>query len=229
MDDILKQQIQYYQARAAEYDQWFYRQGRYDWGEAANQRWFDQAEIVRRVLHDVGPAEHALELACGTGIWTQELVKLAQRVTALDASPEMIAINRAKVASPRVTYREADLFTWQPDEQYDLLFFGFWLSHVPPDRLDAFLGKVHSALRPGGRFFFVDSRLELTSSAHDHPTPNADDLVQTRKLNDGREFRVVKVFYDPAALGKKLAALGFEAAVTATETYFLYGTGQKAG
>jgi ubiquinone/menaquinone biosynthesis C-methylase UbiE len=223
MEDILKQQIRYYRARAAEYDQWFYRNGRYDWGEALNRQWFDEAEIVRKALHEIGPVEQALELACGTGIWTLELAQMAGHVTALDASPEMIAINRAKVNSLQVSYHEVNLFTWEPDAAYDLVFFGFWLSHVPPDRLDGFLKKAQHALRPGGRMFFVDSLLEPTSSAHDHARPDAGELYQTRKLNDGQTFRVVKVFYEPGALENQLTALGLEARVTTTGTYFLYG------
>lgn len=229
MDDILQHQQDYYRARAAEYDEWFYRQGRYDRGEALNRRWFDEAAVVRGALHDPGPVDHALELACGTGIWTRELARVAARITALDGSPEMIAINRARLGDPRVTYREVDLFAWEPGEEADLVFFGFWLSHVPPDRLDAFLSSVRRALRPGGRLFFVDSLPEQTSTARDHIAPDAADVYHTRKLNDGREFRVVKVFYDPAGLQEKLAAHGFEAAVTTTDTYFLFGEGLAAG
>lgn len=35
--DILQEQIQYYRDRASEYDEWFFRQGRYDRGEAHRQ------------------------------------------------------------------------------------------------------------------------------------------------------------------------------------------------
>ena len=228
MDDILQQQLDYYRVRAAEYDEWFYRRGRYDYGEAINGQWFEQAAQVREALGALGPVDSALELASGTGIWTQELTRIAGRVTALDGSPEMIAINRAKVNNPRVTYREVDLFGWQPEEQFDLVFFGFWLSHVPPERLDGFLRAVYAAVRPGGRLFLVDSMAEKTSSAHDHRPPDADDLYHDRMLNDGRAFRVVKVFYAPPALQARLNALGFEAAIQST-AYFLYGQALRPG
>lgn len=226
-DSILQQQIDYYRARAAEYDEWFYRQGRFDHGAELNQQWFMEADTVRTALYQLPPVSHALELACGTGIWTQELVKVAERVTALDASPEMIAINRAKTNSSQVDYRQVDLFTWQPDQLYDLVFFGFWLSHVPPDKLDGFLSTVASALRPGGWLFMVDSRRDPTSTASNHVLPQDGDIHHTRKLNDGREFTIVKIFYDPDDLTGHLARVGLQPDVRITPHYFIYATAMR--
>lgn len=224
---ILQQQADYYRARAAEYDQWFDRVGRYDQGEVLNQKWFDEAAEVRAALLALPPVEAALELACGTGIWTQELLKIAQHVTALDASEEMLAINQAKLNSPRVSYGQVDLFNWSPDQQYDLVYFSFWLSHVPPDRLDHFLAQVNKALKTGGRVFLIDSRREITSTAHDHTLPEADDIYQERKLNDGSSFTIVKIFYQPEPLQAALTRAGFEITVTETASYFIYASGTK--
>jgi demethylmenaquinone methyltransferase/2-methoxy-6-polyprenyl-1,4-benzoquinol methylase len=87
----------------------------------------------------MGPFEQVLELACGTGIWTQALLSIGREITAVDAAPEMLEINAWKVANTRVRYQCADLVTWEPDRQYDLVFCAFWLPHVPPNALDAFL------------------------------------------------------------------------------------------
>ena len=90
-------------------------------------------------LHALPHVEQVLELACGTGIWTQELVKVATQVTAVDASAEVIEINREKVKNltpGQVEYVQADLFAWETEREYDLVFFSFWLSHVPPEQLD---------------------------------------------------------------------------------------------
>ena len=84
---ILKQQLEYYRARAAEYDQWFNRQGRYDRGPTSNQQWRNEVEISRRALRQFQPNGRVLEIACGTGIWTEELARLCLLYTS-DAADE---------------------------------------------------------------------------------------------------------------------------------------------
>jgi hypothetical protein len=88
---------------------------------------------------------------------------------------------------------------------------------------DRFWRFVKHSLRPGGRVFFVDSRREPTSTAVDHAPLTGSGVVR-RKLNDGREFQIVKVFYDPDDLRRRLDALGWDADVHTTGSYFLYGT-----
>jgi demethylmenaquinone methyltransferase/2-methoxy-6-polyprenyl-1,4-benzoquinol methylase len=226
-DSLLAEQVAYYRARAGEYDDWWFRRGRYDWGAVLNQRWFGEATLVRRELHARGHFEDTLELACGTGLWTEQLLTVSSRITALDASPEVIAINRARIAAAApvasVTYIPSDLFAWQPDRQFDLAACCFWLSHVPPDKLDEFLDKLHRATRPGGTLFFVDSLNQSTSMAKDHDPPAVETGVRVRKLADGRQFRVVKVYYEPAAFTATLARHGFDATVKTSGAHFLYG------
>ena len=127
-----------------------------------------------------------------------------------------------KLKASNVTYKEADLFQWEPDQQYDLVFFSFWLSHVPGDQLDAFLAKVARATRPGGQLFIVDSRRSQSSTAHDHASYEDDNPRHVRKLNDGREFEIYKIFYEPDGLRVKLAEHGFTAEVQTTENYLIF-------
>ena len=218
----------YYRARANEYDEWFYRRGRYDRGLEGNARWFAEADEVFAALDALGVEGDVLELAAGTGIWTERLIRTARSITIVDASPEMMAINRARVASGRVSYVQADLFTWQPTRTYDAVCFCFWISHVPNERLDAFLNTVALASRQGGKVFFVDGRRELTSTAIDHQLPGAHTQLMTRKLNDGREFEIVKNFYEPAPLAARFAAAGLDVTVRETQTYFIYGYGTRS-
>ncbi|HEU5016287.1 MAG TPA: methyltransferase domain-containing protein [Roseiflexaceae bacterium] len=223
--DILDQQQQYYRARASEYDEWFMRQGRYDRGPELNARWFAEVEQVRAALAGFHPTGSVLELACGTGWWTEQLARFADDLTAVDAAPETLAINRARLGGQPVEYIQTDLFAWQPARHYDVVFFSFWLSHVPPERFADFWGLVRAALKPDGRWFFIDSLPADTSSATNHDAPDADAVVQRRKLNDGREFEIVKVYYAPDDLAQKLDALGWDATIHTTEHYFLYGSG----
>jgi 2-polyprenyl-3-methyl-5-hydroxy-6-metoxy-1,4-benzoquinol methylase len=226
-DQILREQINYYRARAAEYDEWFYRKGRFDRGAELNQRWFAEVDSVVAALDALKFVGDILELAPGTGIWTERLVKVATSITAVDASSEMVEINKSKVQSPKVNYVLADLFTWEPDRAYDGIFFGFWLSHVPEEQLSAFLAKTYRALRPGGKLFFVDSLRSETSTAVNHQLPEEGNQIMTRKLNDGREFQIIKNFYAPNVLMPKFAALGLDINVQETPNYFLYGAGTK--
>jgi demethylmenaquinone methyltransferase/2-methoxy-6-polyprenyl-1,4-benzoquinol methylase len=227
-EQTIQEQIAYYKARAKEYDEWFYRIGRYDRGLEINQRWFDEVAALKNVVQQVGTVESILELACGTGIWTQELLKIGKQITALDASQEMIEINRQKLNKAlNVEYRQLDLFSWQPDKQYDLVFFSFWLSHVPPAKVDEFLSKVYNSVLPGGKVLLIDSYFEITSSAKDHPLQDKNEIYQRRKLNDEREFQIFKIYYQPDVLLNKLTQAGFQAEVRLTDTYFIYAQGVK--
>lgn len=227
MSEILQEQIDYYRARASEYDEWWYNKGRYDKGDVINQQWREEGQQVRDALHNIPQQSHILELACGTGIWTQELVKIGERITCVDASPEMMAINQAKVQSDRVNYIQADLFTWQSDQQYDMIFFGFWLSHVPSEKLADFLQRVSAMLKPDGILFLVDSQATLQATANNQTMPT-DTTIHQRILNDGREFKIVKVFYEPNALQSDLAKVNIIADVQLTEQFFIYAQGRKA-
>jgi demethylmenaquinone methyltransferase/2-methoxy-6-polyprenyl-1,4-benzoquinol methylase len=247
-NDVIQDQIAYYRARAGEYDEWFYRVGRYDRGAELNQAWFGEVEVVQKALYSLPRAASILELAGGTGIWTKELMNLGDHVTVVDASREVIVINQKKLenrspqppphhleymkpdgkAVVQVDFVQADLFAWEPDRAYDMVFFGFWLSHVPPERLDGFLDKVNRALKPGGRLFALDSLPDNTSSAKNHEAYQTDGIYHMRKLNDGQEFKIVKIFYEPDALQAKLAEHGIRATVLSSGRYFWYANGVKS-
>ena len=211
------------------------------------------ADFLGERARAAGHPLRVLELACGTGIWTAVLAGAGGApdeprsgtrapvadVTAVDAAPEMLAraagrldaVRAAAWGGPRVIapvrFARADLFAPDPPVpdlgSYDVAFLGFWLSHVPAARFDGFWALVRRAVRRSGAAFFVDSRYTALSTAHDQVLPPPGAGAHTRRLNDGREYRVVKVYYEPAALAGRLAALGWKARVDVTPTYFLYG------
>jgi ubiquinone/menaquinone biosynthesis C-methylase UbiE len=227
MTDILKDQVAYYKARAEEYDDWYFRRGRYDWGIEQKLQWANELDHIRRFLHEYRGFKRALELASGTGLWTNELLRICKHITCLDAAPEMHEINRQRQNPKQVKFGVADLFDWEPDEEFDLVSATFWLSHVPDEKLDAFLTKVRRSLSPEGMFFFIDSQHAPTSRAKDHEIPEVRSGISQRKLDDGREFQIVKIFHSPADLTQKLAQAGLQAKVSLTENYFLYGTANR--
>ena len=127
-----------------------------------------------------------------------------------------------------MSYVQADLFGWEPSASYDVCFFGFWLSHVPEAQFENFWAKVRRALGPEGRVFFVDSLPSDLAFSVDHRLPDLGEETMTRRLADGREFRIVKRFYEPHALRRRLADLGWDTQVQATPEFFIYGQATRA-
>lgn len=221
--NLLQEQIEYYRDRASEYDEWFFRQGRYDRGEAHRQQWFTEVSEVKTALLETKPSNDILELACGTGLWTQHLAPLATHLTAVDASPEVIVLNKNRVNCDSVEYIVANLFNWIPTQKFDFVFFGFWLSHVPIEKFADFWHMVRSSLKPNGQVFFVDSLFDRTSPAINHAEIHQRGYSE-RKLNDGRVYQVVKIFHEPIQLEKSLQDLGWSGQIHSTASHFIYGS-----
>jgi demethylmenaquinone methyltransferase/2-methoxy-6-polyprenyl-1,4-benzoquinol methylase len=195
MDDdaLLAEQLAYYRAGAAEYDRQYAE--------------YEGLRELLTVVDELPIAGDVLELACGTGRWTPRLAARARSVTAVDAAAEVLALARARTASPTVQFLQADLFEWRPPRRYDTVFFAFWLSHVPPARLPAFWNTVAAALAPGGKAIFVDDGPSMAAKEEvlaDQPAPAA-----LRRLGDGSRYRIVKVFHDVGPLTDDLTALGW--------------------
>jgi demethylmenaquinone methyltransferase/2-methoxy-6-polyprenyl-1,4-benzoquinol methylase len=229
LEQLLAEQARYYRDRAGEYEDWWFRRGRYDHGADTNARWFADAAEVEGALERFAPAGQILELACGTGLWTQRLAPRATRLTAVDGSPEMLELCRVRVGDQSVRYVQADLFAWEPERTYDVCFFGFWLSHVPEQRFEAFWEKVRRAVGPTGRVFFIDSLRSRRASAVDHELPDQGEQTMLRRLADGREYQIVKRFYEPEPLRRRLSELGWHAHVQSTPEFFIHGHATPGG
>jgi demethylmenaquinone methyltransferase/2-methoxy-6-polyprenyl-1,4-benzoquinol methylase len=224
-DSLLADQRAFYRARAPEYDEWWQRRGRYDHGDDDRREWDRQVERVDGALAAFDARGAVLELAGGTGWWTERLARTAGRLTVLDASAETLAINRDRVGRRDVEYVVADLFDWRPERSYDVVFFSFWLSHVPRLRFGPFWSFVRSCLAPSGRVFLIDNRTdpEPGTRPKDPYIVDYQPDLQVRRLNDGSEHRVVKVMYEPDELQALLDAGGWDADIDATR-WFIFGS-----
>ncbi|HEY7152131.1 MAG TPA: class I SAM-dependent methyltransferase [Solirubrobacterales bacterium] len=207
---LLAEQIAYYRAIAAEYDDHALRE--------------PGGEELLAAFDSFAPTGQVLELACGSGLWTVELLRHADAVTGVDAAPEMIAIAAARLDDPRVDFIQADIFAWRPERRYDVVFFSFWLSHVPMELFERFWRLVADCLLPSGRAFFVDDA---------HRTP--EELIEgeasstiRRRTKGGTPFRAVKVPHRPEDLERRLDELGWRIAVTQTSGPFFWGAGTAA-
>ena len=206
-EELLEEQRAFYRARAPEYDEWWQRRGRYDRGHET-QEWHRQVAIVDGALRSFAPRGDVLELAGGTGWWTQRLARTAATLTVVDASPEALEINRDRVARTDVDYVVADVFGWRPERRFDIVFFSFWLSHVPRSRFGTFWQLVRSCLAPDGRVFLIDNRDDPTPAPHrtDPYVVRYEPDLHVRRLDDGSEYRVVKIMYEPDELQSLLNA-----------------------
>src|SRR5580693_3270357 len=208
-DQLLAQQRAYYRALAPDYlDQGLDAPGG---GE------------VTDALDAFRPTGSVLELACGPGVWTGQLLRHATDVTAVDASPEMLAIAAARVGGERVRFVQADLFSWAPDRRYDVVFIGFWLSHVPLERFASFWSMVADGLKEGGRVFFADDGYRTADALVEGPSSS----TIRRRLDDGTSYRLVKVPHMPADLEERLRRIGWNIKVTATAGPFYWGAGTR--
>jgi len=215
MDALLAEQVAYYRALAPEYEdhalEWLGR----------------SAEELVAALDAFRPRGEVLELACGPGIWTRHLVRHGTGVTCVDASPEMLAAAERRVGTDRARFECANLFAWRPRQRYDVVFFGFWLSHVPPERFEQFWSLVAACLNREGRVFFVDDGYRTPDEIIASDEPHAI----RRRLNDGTAYRIVKVPHEPIELERRLRGLGWSIEVkpTAAPGPFFWGAGTRSG
>ncbi len=209
-DPVISEQQAYYRAVADAYEDY-----------AIPDAWGGD---LAAALDAFGPTGDVLELACGPGTWTVQLLRHATHLTAVDGSPEMLRRAAQVAAGHDARFIHADIFSWRPERAYDVVFFGFWLSHVPEERFEAFWQLVAEALATGGRVFFVDDAFRTPDEL---VYGGASPLVR-RRLRDGSEYTVVKVPYEPAALERRLGGLGWRITVRPAAPPFFWGEGTRA-
>lgn len=201
----------YYAARAPEYDRIYAKPER-----QADLRAIEQ--WVRAKFAGAG----VLEIACGTGYWTQFIAPVARQVVALDASPEVLALARARVPGGNVEFEVGDAYALPRRARLDAAFAGFWFSHVPRARQHEFLSGVNAALPVGARIVMLDNRYVEGSSTPVTEHDADGNGYQVRKLDDGSTHRVLKNFPAESELHALIADFGESAAFTAWEYYWAF-------
>ena len=204
---MLADQVAYYRRGAGEYDVGAYGD------DVAAARAF-----IARLVAEMRPAGSVLEIACGTGLWTEALAGWADSVLAIDAAPEMLAIARGRARSADVSFEVADVFSWRSAARFDVIFFSAWLSHVPTSRFGRFWELLRGLLAGGGRVLFIDEHVdERGKEAY-----VADEVVE-RQLADGSTFRVIKNFVEPAELQLRLRRMGWDCVIRRVSSRWVYG------
>ena len=183
--DVVQDMRAYYAQRATYYERVYFKPER-------------QADL--RALEAALPAAFAgrrvLEVACGTGWWTPHGARDARSWLATDINPETLAVARTKPLPACVQLALADAYTLAElgAQTFDGAFAGCWWSHVPLQRLPAWLGTLHARLQTGAVVVLLDNRYVQTSNL---PITRRDDqgnTYQRRTLDDGSVHEVLKNF-----------------------------------
>ncbi len=215
LERLLDEQLAYYRARAPEYLETAFS----DLGDETLEA---VARELREVIDDFAPTGDVLELACGPGTWTPQLLRHARTLTAVDGSPEMLRLAAGKVPAESVRFIEADLFRWRSDRRYDVVFFGFWLSHVPLELFEQFWSLIAECLVPDGRVLFVDDAFRTP----DELVEGERSSVIRRHLSDGTPYLAVKVPHTAEELEQHLSDLGWQIRVRRSAVGpFFWGAG----
>ena len=212
MSDGESELQKYYAARASEYDQVYFKPER-------------QADLrkIESWLPLRFDGEKVLEVACGTGYWTQFIAPAAGSVMAIDSSPETLHIAENRVARGNVRFFVGDAYDLpQHLGKFSAAFAGFWFSHVPTTRRRAFLRGLAEVLLPGAHVVFLDNRYVEGSSTPIAGIDSDGNTYQERRLKDGSTHRVLKNFPSESDLRASLDGLGVAGNHSAWQHYWAF-------
>lgn len=202
----------YYAARAPYYD---------DVYEKPERR--EDIAFLRRHLPAVFAGRTVLEVACGTGYWTQHIAPVAAAMTATDAVDEPLQLARARPGVGRVRFERADAYELPASlGLFEGAFAGLWLSHVPVERRGEFLASLHRRLLPGAKVALIDNS---TVQLRDFPIAGRDargNTWQERVLKDGTRHRVLKNFPAREELEAMIAGVGERPAFRELANFWLF-------
>jgi SAM-dependent methyltransferase len=197
---------EYYRARANEYDAVYDKPDR-------------QADLseLRAGLPELMTGRHVLEVAAGTGYWTDVYADLAASVVATDVNVATLDVARHRRDWPdTVRFIEVDAFDLrQVEGQFDAAMVGYFWSHVRLEQLGGFLAGLADRLEPGATAVFIDNRYVEASNSPVTRTDEAGNTYQQRQLADGTSWEVLKNF--PTIDEIRSALAPFATAVTIDE------------
>ena len=172
----------YYAARAKEYDKIY----------AKPERQQDLRAIEQWLPTKFADAE-VLEVAAGTGYWTQFIAPVVKRMVALDASQETLSIAKTRAGCADVDWVVGDAYQMPlAGQKFDAVFAGFWFSHIPREKLPAYVKYLNGFLKPGARVIFLDNLYVEGNSTPLSDRDAAGNTYQTRPLADGSTHKVLK-------------------------------------
>ena len=202
----------YYAARASEYDRVYQKPERQ--GDLAT---------LRAWLPTLFTGSTLLEIACGTGYWTQFIAPAASNVLAFDIASETLAIAKARVSHAHVSFVTADAYHPPRDHgKFNAGFAGFWFSHVPVAQRRAFFSGLATVLEPGARVVLLDNLYIEGSSTPPSETDADGNTYQTRLLENRSTHRVLKNFPAEAELHAAIVNSGRDGGITRFNYFWVF-------
>lgn len=204
--------VEYYARRAREYELIYEKPER-------------QAElkVLRELLEKSFVGRQVLEVACGTGYWTEIVGRTARSVVALDINEQVLAIARTKqIDFTKVSFAVADVYDLKFDHgPFDAGLACFWLSHVPRSRLRSFIEMFHRHLQPGSLVILMDNALDARSSTPISRRDTEGNSYQIRQLNDGTTHEVLKNFLSETDLREVVTGLADDVEIEFLQYYWV--------
>lgn len=201
----------YYAKRAKEYERIY----------AKPERQADLRALETRIRKML-TGRKVLELACGTGYWTDVFAPVAAQVTALDLNEEVLEIARSKQNAGKVQFLRGSAYEIpNQGRAHNALFAGFWWSHVPLEKMEAFLNSAIRSVAPGALIAFLDNRYVEGSSTPIARRDAQGNSYQARKLDDGSVHDVLKNFPAESELIQRASRHGWGANIDLLEHYWL--------
>ncbi|MFX1590665.1 MAG: class I SAM-dependent methyltransferase [Promethearchaeota archaeon] len=181
--------IEYYRRRAPEYESIY---NKLDLEiQKENQ---ETVEMLKKYLN----GRKVIEVACGTGYWTQFLSATAKEITATDINKEVLDIAKQKTYHCPVSFQIMDAYRLAfKDKRFNAGLANFWFSHIPKKEINHFLSEFHRVLQSGSRVFLTDNHhSHLSDSLGKLITKKGDNnTYKLRQLTDGSEYLVLKNYY----------------------------------
>ena len=209
---ITEQLAQYYAVNAATYD------AGYD-----TEVFQDDLEELHERVEDLLAGHKVLELACGTGYWTETLAGVAESVLATDINPAMLTLAEARALDDEVVeFRLADALAL-PDDigSFTACFAGFWWSHVKREQQEAFLKQLRNKLGKDTLLVLIDSTYVDELSTVIARTDLEGNTFQIRTAADGQRYEVLKNYPTDSTLRKKVGVAGRDLRVRRLEHFYL--------
>lgn len=175
----------YYAKRAREYERIYDKP----------ERQADLA-ILKKLCAQSLAGQDVLEIACGTGYWTQPVSQTAKSIFATDINDETLEIARGKQYGCDVRFERVDVFGLDslPAGDFSAGLAMHWWSHLRKSEIKQFLDVFHRRFRSGSLIVFMDNRFVPGSSTPISRTDNEGNTSQIRRLTDGSEHEVIKNF-----------------------------------